>query len=151
MRLVERLREIITGGSPCPEIAVDPKRTIFPKSKRDFSPGEEFGISGLDLHNAVWQGVIRIGTVLEITRHVNPQTNEKSKFELAYAGSGNPLIDPKTGEVSHIFFDSRASSGSTIVTLNGITGWRKTGTLSRENCIRLAKTLNNLNRKNNKQ
>lgn len=151
MRLGERLKTIITGETPCPEITFDPSKTVFPRYKREFPPGEEYGISGKDLHNAVWQGVIRIGTVLEITRQVNSETNEKSMLELAYAGSGNPFIDSKTGEVSHMFFDSRASNGSSIITLNGITGWKKIGALSRENCIRLAKTLNTLNQKNNKK
>ena len=151
MRLGERLKTIIKGNNPCPEIVVDPSKTIFPRYKREFPLGEEYGINGKDLHNAVWQGAVRIGTVLEITRQVEPNSNEKSKLELAYAGSGSPFIDSKTGEVNHMFFDSRASNGSSIITLNGITGWRKIGALSRDNCIRLAKTLNILNQKNNKK
>lgn len=151
MRLGERLKTIITGEAPCPEITFDPNRTIFPRFKREFPQGEEHGISGKDLHNAVWQGAIRIGTVLEITRQVDPGSNEKSKLELAYAGTSSPFIDPKTHDVNHIFFDSRASNGSSIIPLQGISGWRKTGTLSQDNCIRLAKTLNILNQKNNKK
>jgi len=151
MRLGERLSTIIAGVAPCPEITFDPSKTIFPRLKMEFLSGEECGISGKDLHNAVWQGAIRIGTVLEITRKLDPESNEKSKLELAYAGSGNPFIDSKIGKVSHMFFDSRAPNGSSIIPLNGITGWRKTGILSRDNCIRLAKILNILNQKNNKK
>lgn len=151
MRLGERLKSIITGETPCPKIIFDPSKTIFPRYKREFPPGEEYGISGKDLHNAVWQGAVRIGTVLEITRQVDSGSSEKSKLELAYAGTGSPFIDPKTYEVNHMFFDSRASNGESIITLKGIIGWRKTGTLSRDNCIRLAKTLNILNQKNNKK
>ncbi|MEK7186686.1 MAG: hypothetical protein AAB675_05005 [Patescibacteria group bacterium] len=151
MRLGERLKTIIIGVAPCPEIPFDPSRTIFPRFKREFPQGEEYGISGKDLHNAVWQGAIRIGTVLGITRHVEPGSNEKSKLELAYAGTDSPFIDPKTRDVNHLFFDSRASNGSSIIPIRGITGWKKTGTLSQENCIRLKQALNNLNQKNNKK
>lgn len=151
MRLGEQLRRIITGDTPCSEIVDDPNKTVFPKAKRDFPRGEEFGISGHDLHNAVWQGVIKIGTVIELTRQTDPDSGEPGKLELAYAGPGNPFIDPKTYEVNHMFFDSRASNGSSIITLNGIIRWRKTGNLPREACIRLARELNNLNQKNNEK
>lgn len=151
MKLGERLKTIITGEEPCREITFDPNRTIFPRFRRDFPPGEECGISGKDLHNAVWAEVIKIGTILEITIQIDPESNGKSKLELAYAGSGSPFIDPETHDANHMFFDSRASNGSSILTLNKITGWRKTGTLSRDNCIRLKKVLDNLNQKNNKK
>lgn len=151
MKLGERLKTLITGEAPCPKITFDPNRTIFPRYRRDFPPGEEYGISEKDLHNAVWAGVIKIGTILAITRQVDPGSNEKGTLELAYAGTDSPFIDPETYEVNHIFFDSRASNGSSIIPIRGVTGWKKTGTLSQENCIRLKQALNNLNQKNNKK
>ena len=124
-----RVRVGLRRASVSTQVVLSPETTVFPLAKREFPKGEESGISGFDLHNAVRAGAVAFGDLLEIKQGEETQEDQKER-PLIYVEAGTSFVDQTTRRVFHLFWDPSLSSGLSILQLYDISSWRKTGHIS---------------------
>ncbi|OGH21259.1 MAG: hypothetical protein A2958_02050 [Candidatus Levybacteria bacterium RIFCSPLOWO2_01_FULL_38_13] len=142
MRLSEILSRRLSETSRSPLCTRKPEEVTFPWAKKWFRKGRENGISNYDLHNASVKGFVVIGDIIRLSRESHPDDNGKSTSELVFVGPATPFIDPKTGSVSHLFFDPTLPNGLSLTVVRDITSWKTIGKLHQKDQLsRLARVV----------